>query len=193
MAKNKLRPDDLTQADINQITIEIREQTADPNDARRLLEQFCTLYDLWGSEEFKPDQARKFEILLRHVSDSLHDYLTGNRKTLEAALGLKRKKARPKADPKIRIEMATEVLRLRLFEKNTYEEARERVSRKFGWVESIISEAWRAHKQDALICLRLERALENYPWTPDEVKRLTKIIGKEPWFISPEKSAIKPD
>lgn len=182
--KNKdINPEDLTQADINQIAFEIREQKAKPEDARRLLRQFCDFYDR--------DQTIPY-VLNMHFRDSFRVYLAG-KQNLESALGLKRKKARPKADPKIRTEMATEVLRLRFLEKVTHEDARERVSKKFGWVESIVSEAWKAHKQEALICLRLERVVDGKPWNSDEVKRLTKIFGKEPWFISPEKSATKPD
>ena len=77
MDKNDLQPDDLTQSDINQITIEIQEQTAEPEDARRMLHQFCRLYDLWKNGDFVPDQARQFEILLRHLRDSLNNYLNG--------------------------------------------------------------------------------------------------------------------
>lgn len=128
MENKDFPPDDLTPADINQIAFEIREQTADPEDARRLLSQFCDFYD---QDKIIPYQ------LIMHFRDSFRVYLAGEQK-LESSLGLKRKKARPKADPKIRTQMAIELLRLRLIDKITHEDARERVSQKFGWVESII-------------------------------------------------------
>jgi len=178
MKNNALQPDELTQADIIQIAFEIREQTAEPEDAIRLLQHFCNLVD---RNKTIPDPLHK------HLRDSFRIYLAGEQK-LESALGLKRKRARPKADPKIRTVMATELLRLRLI-KVSHQDALNEVSEKFGWGVSVIGEAWNAHKQDALICLRLERTQDASAWTPDEITRLTEIFGKEPWILTPEKSA----
>jgi len=169
MKNNDLKPDDLTQADIIQIAFEIREQTAEPEDARRLLSQFCDFYDR--------NEAIPHELIM-HFRDSFRVHLAGEQK-LESALGLKRKKARPKADPKLRTVMATELLRLRLM-KMSHQDALQEVSEKLGGGVSVIGEAWNAHKQDALICLRLERTLDASAWTPDEITRLTEIYGKKP-------------
>lgn len=182
MKNNALQPDELTQADIIQIAFEIREQTADPEDARRLLSQFCDFYD--DRNETIPHE------LIMHLRDSFRSFLAGEQK-LESAFGLKRKRARPKADPKMRTLMAVELLRLRLI-KVSHQDALNEVSEKFGWGVSVIGEAWNAHKQDALICLRLERTLDASAWMPDEITRLTEIFGKEPWILAPEKSATKP-
>jgi len=105
---------------------------------------------------------------------------------MESAFGLKRGMGRPQADPEMRTLMATDLLRFRLMEKMSHEDARMRVSKEFGWVESVISEAWKGHKQDALKLLKIERIEGGCPWTADEEKRLIKIFSKEPWFLSPE-------
>jgi hypothetical protein len=179
MSENNMRPDDLTQAEVNLIACAVREQAAEPEEARRLLEHFCNLYDLWNGGKFeKEEQARQFEILLRHLRDSFIIHLKEDR-TLESALGLKRKKARPKADPNIRMQMAMEVLRLRL--KNlSHQDALVQVSKKFLWGESVIGEAWKEYKQDGVIMLSQERrkASDTYPWTPEEAEKLTKIYKK---------------
>ncbi|NIR48065.1 hypothetical protein GWO43_06445 [candidate division KSB1 bacterium] len=191
MENNELEENELSPADIFQITLDVREQAAEPDDARKLLQIFCELQELWTGNGLDKDNYRKFEFILQHFRDSFQSYLNGDRKTLEAALGLKRKKARPKADPQIRTEMAAEVLRLRL-KQISHQDALEEVSHKFGWGITVIGEAWAAHKQDALILLRLERALDSYPWSPDEFERLKVILGKEPWFLTSEKSRTKP-
>ena len=97
MSDDNIRANNLNSAEVNQIACEILDQTAKPEDARRLLSQFCDLYD-WGIYNFQGDQTRQFQLLLRYIQDSLRNYLNGNRKTLEAAFGLKMKKARPNAD-----------------------------------------------------------------------------------------------
>lgn len=183
MDDNNSKPEGLTRAEIHQIACRIRDQTATPEDAQQLLTQFC---DFWDRGATIPLE------LNRYLRDSFISYLEGNQ-NLESALGLKRKKARPRADPKLRTDMATQILKLRLMEDMSHEDAREKVSAKFGWGITIMNDAWKAHKQDALISLRLERASDGYPWTAEEVKGLTKILGKEPWFVSAEKLATKPD
>ena len=166
---------DLNSAEVNQIACEILDQTAKPEDARRLLSQFCDLYD-WGIDKFQEDQARQFEILLRHLRDSFISHLEEGQ-NLESALGLKGKMGRPKADPNIRMQMAKEVLKLRL-KSLSHQDALVQVSKKFGWVESVIGEAWKEYKQDGVILLRQERPSDAYPWTPEEVEKLTKIYKK---------------
>lgn len=180
MSDDNMRPNDLNSIEVNQIACEILDQTAKPEDARRLLSQFCNLYDLWGGGKFeKEDRARQFELLLRYIRDSLRNYLNGNRKTLEAALGLKKKKARPNADPNRQMQMAKEVLKRRL--KNlSHQEALEEVANKFKCGETIVGTAWKECKQDGMILLNQERKKKSnaYPWTPEEAKKLTKIYKK---------------
>lgn len=178
MSDDNIRANNLNSAEVNQIACEILDQTAKPEDARRLLSQFCDLYD-WGIYNFQGDQTRQFQLLLRYIQDSLRNYLNGNRKTLEAALGLKMKKARPNADPNRRMQMAKEVLRFRL-QNQSHQDALAKVAEKFNCGETIVGVAWKKYKQDGLILLSQERkeASDTYPWTPEEVKKLTKIYKK---------------
>jgi len=192
LENNDLELYDLSPNEILEIASEIREQTAKPDDARQILEHFCDLHDLWLTNRLNDDQSSQFKILLQHLRDSLHNYLSGNRKTLESALGLKRKKARPKADPEIRIDMAYEVLILRLT-KMSHQDALREVSEKFGWGITVISEAWATHKFDVLAKMRFERSANSRPWKPDEFKRLKEIFCKKPRVITSEKSRTKPE
>lgn len=171
------KPEKLTRAFINFIAWDIREGVASPEDARRLLECFCNAFD--DRESFPPE-------LLHHLRDAFRAFLDGE-KTIEAALGIARKTGRPKADPEMRGQMATEILRLRLFDGVSHQDALAIVSERFGWGETIVAEAWREHQQDAIVMIRLERALESYPWTPEEVQRLDEIFADKSWYLTPEK------
>lgn len=170
--------DKLTPATIFQIAWEIRDGEADPEDARRLLELFCECRD--GNHP--PG-------LIEHLRSAFSIYLKGER-TLESALGLARRKGRPKADPDMRQRMAAEILQHRLAGM-PHQECLTKVSEKFGWGETIVGEAWRDNQLDALILLRLERALDEYPWTANEVERLSEIFASAQWFIAPGKSQNK--
>lgn len=170
---------ELTPATILEIAYEARQGKADPDDARRVIEMFCASAD----SNFPPE-------LIGHLQASFREYLSGG-KTLEAALGLVRKKGRPDANENVRQSMAAAVLRNRL-DGMTHESSIAAVSDEFGWGESIIKEAWADNKQIALTLLRLERAEDGSHWTENERERLTKIFAKEPWFTPPEKSPIKP-
>ena len=109
--------------------------------------------------------------------------------TIESALGLRRKKGRPKADERLRIEMAAEVLRQRLAGVS-HQEALEEVSCVFGWGTTTVGEAWANHKFGALECLLVERRLEQAknhsapilldgnPWTEEEKDRMVKMFKK---------------
>jgi hypothetical protein len=178
-----MRPDDLTQAEVNLIACDVREQTAEPKDARRLLEHFCNLYDLWGEDKFKADQLRQFERLLEHLRDSLGNHLKDKTKSLESVFGLVRKKGRPKADQEHLLKMALELLKLRLIKKLSHEKARLRISEKNYCSIDVVDRAWKNDQQFALELLRDERP-DTCPWTPDETKRLIKMFKEKSWFKS---------
>ena len=91
------------------------------------------------------------------------------------------------------MRMAAEVIRLRLA-GSTLQDALADVSDQFRKAESVIGEAFAAHKSDGFTLLRLERALgsDSHVWTPEERSKLEDMFGKEPWFIAPEKSSNKP-
>ena len=183
MSDNNMRPDDLTQAEVNLIACDVREQTAEPKDARRLLEHFCNLYDLWGEDKFKADQARQFERLLEHLRDSLGNHLKDKTKSLESVFGLVREKGRPKADQEHLLKMALELLKLRLIKKLSHEKARLRISEKNYCSIDVVDRAWKNNQQFALELLRDERP-DTCPWTPDETKRLIKMFKEKSWFKS---------
>ncbi|MGD8617301.1 MAG: hypothetical protein PVI91_16825 [Gammaproteobacteria bacterium] len=167
----------LTRAAINQIAWEIREGDAEPEQARQLLGHFC---DLVESRQLVPPE------LLTYMKDAMRAYLAGE-KTLESALGLARKRGRPKADQQTRIQMAAEVLRCRLGGMS-HQDSLSEVAKNFNKAESVIGEAWADWAQDGLFLLRIERSLDQYPWTPEEVEKLTDIFHDKSWFVAPGKS-----
>lgn len=175
--------DRLTPAAIFQIVGDVKDRKADPQDAKQLLAHFCDCYD--RREPIPPE-------LLMHLRDSFSAYLSG-RQSIESALGLARRTGRPNADPEMRIAMATEVLRMRLENRTAHQEALAQVSEKFGWGITIVSEAWAAHRLDAVLMLRLERQMDSCPWSDDERERLLEIFEGVPGFIPSGKSANKPE
>ena len=51
-------------------------------------------------------------------------------------------------------------------------------SEKFHRESSVIGEAWAAHKQDALLSVRVERGFDKDPWTEWEKRLLSEIFSK---------------
>ncbi len=166
----------LSRAGIHQIAWQVRDDEANPEDAKKLIEQFIDHFD--RRDPLPPE-------LLRYVRDSFDAYLCGDRKTLDRAFGLKRKRGRPKADEFDQIAMAAEVLRSRL-SGATHQHALSVASRICHRSESVIGEAWTAHQQNGLVQLRLERNHDRYPWSTEEIERLTEIFGAKGWFLTPE-------
>jgi len=168
---------DLTPTKIFQITQNIREGSADPEDAKCLMELFCYFVNKAGNPTkelfgYRPDELMPKE-LLWHFKDAFNAILNGE-KTPERALGLTRKKARPKADPEIRANMAHKVLQLRL-NGISHQEALQQTSEKFGWGVTIIGEAWAQNKFEGMLKERFERPKNNL-WTEEEKKILYKIF-----------------
>ena len=157
--------------DIFMTAWEVRAGTAEPTAARQLLEYFCTCVD---------NGQRVPKELSKHLRDSFRCYLDG--KTIDAALGLAKKKGRPSPD---NTKMAVEVLRSRLA-GNSHQVALEIVAESFKCVDSTVGEAWRKHNGDALLILRLEREKDNYPWNEKEIEELTNIYKNQEWFYAPK-------
>ena len=173
---------DSTSVDIFQIAQKIQDGTADPEEARRLMRLFCYFVDnelkrtkqpkeLFG---YQPDEQVPKE-LLWHFSDAFKAILDEGKTPLRA-LGLTRRKSRPKADPKIRVNMAHEVLRLRLG-GTSHQDALQQAADKFGWGVTIIGEAWKQNKFEAMLKERFERP-DNHPWTDEEKNKLCEIFKK---------------
>ena len=171
----------LSRATIHQIAWQIRDDEADPADAKKLLREVVRYLE--QSDASPPE-------LERHLRDSLARYLSGECPSLDRAFGLTRKSGRPKADEYDRIEMAAEVLRARIAGA-THQDALRIAGDRCHKSESVIGEAWAAHKFNGLIMLRVERDHDRYPWSAEEVEKLTEILGKDPWFLAPENSPNK--
>jgi hypothetical protein len=173
--------EELTHAAIWHIAWDVREGKANPVEANLLLEKFCNEFDsgMFNSGNLTQDY------LLRHLRDAFRAYLNKG-KTIESALGLVKKKGRPKADEQVRMQMAAEVLRHRMAGVS-HQEALSNVSARFGWGETIIAEAWVAWQFEAIILLRIERTGDDFPWTSTEIQKLDEIFGGKPWYGIPEK------
>jgi hypothetical protein len=159
----------LTDSRMNLIAFDIRNGIAKPEDAKRLLEHFCELVD-----RGKPVPSR----LLEHLREAFQAFLD-DAKTLDRALGVKRKKGRPPADEIIRAQMAAEVMRCRLAGK-THEQALITTVQRFGWVESVISEAWAKYRGLGLDRILVERQNLNPKFTDKEKERLRDMLHTMP-------------
>ncbi len=144
----------------------------DPDNARLLLERYCHAFD--NQEEIP------YELFL-YLRNSFRRYLDKEVNKMDVALGLLKKKGRPKADSQVRINMATEVLRSRLQGKS-HQDALYNASEKLKCCETTVGEAWAAWKQTAIIQIRMERPTDKYPWTKEEIERVDKIFSKESWY-----------
>ena len=167
----------LTPTNIFQIAQNIQAGSASPDDANCLMELFCYFVNKEGKPTkelfgYRPDELMPKE-LLWHFRDAFKDILD-KEKTPERALGLTRKKARPKADPEIRVSMAHEILRLRL-KGISHQEALQQTAEKFGRGVTIIGEAWVQNKFEAMLKERFERP-DNNPWKDEEKNILCEMF-----------------
>lgn len=173
----------LTPREIIDIAWDVIDGKAGKADAENLLALFCDCVD---NRQPVPRE------LAVHLRDSFRRYLAGE-KAIDAALGLVKKKGRPKADQELPIKMAAEVLRLRM-RKTSHEGALANVAGKFNCGITAVSDAWRKHPQDAIIRIRLERHLDKFPWTAREMAMLDSIFAEKSWYIGTSgKSVIKPE
>jgi hypothetical protein len=138
----------LTPVEILMIASKVREGKANASEARRLLEMYCYCFD---AEIPFP------RWLLLHLRDSFRCYLDHKKRGIEFALGLKRKKGRPNASEQVQIQIATDVMRLRL-QGVLHQEALEQVAQCRGYSESVIGHAYGTYRLSAVAVLRNERA-----------------------------------
>ena len=183
---SKTNPQDrLTLSRINQMAFAARDGEANHDDARILLTLFCRCIEQGTISAHNPAADR----LLEHVRGAFQAYLEDKR-GIEAALGLTRKKGRPaarrnEADDDMRVRMATEVLCRRL-EGTSHQDALAATAEKFGWSETIVSTAWKDFQLSAIALLQI--SLGARPFTVPERERLTEIFGNNDWFIASGKS-----
>jgi len=158
-------PKFLTLEQIGRIAYDVEHGTAKPDDVRHLLADFCA-YTKAG-HRCPPPQ------LLDYLSSAFQRYLDGSC-TLEAALGLKRKRGHPKADEQDRIQMAAEILRQRLAGKS-----HQSALRKIGYATSVLGEAWRDYRLEAIAVVENERRKQGCGSWSEQEKRLLKSVLKD--------------
>jgi hypothetical protein len=156
---------DLTRSQRDHVPFDVRDGIANPDDARALLAWFCHRVEY---------NLPIPQTLLEHLRAGFSSYLDGS-KTLDAALGLARKRARPRsADLDMRRQMAKAVLLHRLG-GSRHQDALAIVAKRFGWVESVVGEAWRDYRLTAVILANNERIV---PWTPEQKRILDDVQDK---------------
>lgn len=147
---------------INQIAFEVRDGEAKPEDARLLMKAFC-------------DSAEQGAIpnrLITHLRDVFRRHLdTGC--TIDAALGLTRKKGAPKIEEQRSIELAAAVLRARLAGES-HQEALDTAAENCGSNKTAMGEAWKKNRMAAVAIVHNERP-EGF--SEDEKSKLEEILN----------------
>jgi hypothetical protein len=157
-----------------QIAFAARDGTTNRGDVCEALKLFC---GCTRAKEPIPLQ------LIRFVAESFGRYLgfkdnygpdERSAKSLDSAFGLLRRKGRPGADDKVRMEIAAAVLRLRL-RGIPHQEALACVAEAYGWGITLTGKAFRDHLASAVALLRIER-----PFTLEENLRLEVVLRHQP-------------
>jgi hypothetical protein len=179
---------ELTLSKVNLMAFAAQEGRARRSEAKLLLALFCQCVEGGDISARSPGADR----LLEHVRESLRAYLngkrTGNRDhktsigeikiaTIESAFGLARRRGQPKADEHSRMQMAAAVVRQRLT-GISHQEAVEKVAEEFGKAESIVGDAFSAHRCSGVVMARLDRA-DDPAWSDTEIRVLRIILGHE--------------
>tara|TARA_R110000822_G_scaffold109902_1_gene239887 strand:+ start:481 stop:915 length:435 start_codon:yes stop_codon:yes gene_type:complete len=140
----------MTPGEIKDLIDAIYHGTADPDDAKKLLKLFCDCID---NSEPIPDDILGF---LKHAFTSV---LT-EEKTLDKALGLKRKRGTPRRDEEKDTLVALQFLKL-LNSGEPHVSARLILAEKLFISEGQIKKCWANYEEEARLLLRIENYLEN--------------------------------
>jgi hypothetical protein len=140
----------MTPGEIKDLIDAIYHGTADPNDAKKLLKLFC---DCLAKSEPVPNDILGF---LKHAFTSV---LT-EEKTLDKALGLKRKRGTPRRDEEKDTLVALQFLKL-LNSGEPHVSARLILAEKLFISEGQIKKCWANYEEEARLLLRIENYLEN--------------------------------
>jgi hypothetical protein len=150
-------------AEFNQIAFQVRDGEAMPEGARLLMKLFCESVEQGAI----PDR------LIMYVRDGFRRHLdTGC--SINAALGLARKKGAPKISDQRGIELAAAVLRARLAGES-HQEALEIAADKCGSNKTTAGKAWGKHRIAAVAVMRNERP-EGF--SEDEKRKLEGILKR---------------
>ena len=166
----------LSERDCYHLAWDIRDGRATPDEARLVLEYFCTQFEM---QETVPPW------LLTHLRDCFKSYLSGDR-TIHSSLGLSRpRRGRPKnaeTNPNRTREIAASVLEHRVAGLSL-QDAASKVSELYNMSSDRVREVWRHNKNEALMALRVRRESDRNTWKAAELRRLKKLFPQEPWHI----------
>ena len=160
----------------------VRDGTPDPGETQQLLEEFVRC--VTASEPVPP-------AIMEYLGDAFRSYLAdspaaGSSRVLVQALGLMHKTAgNPGASAERALVIAIEVLRGRMAGQS-HESALLAAGEKWGCGKTKASSAWSAHRADALLALRVERAAWGPDWTQRELTQLRSIFRHTPDLIPPK-------
>jgi hypothetical protein len=160
----------LSNPDIHRIALSIAENEFNPDDARRLLEQFVF-------EAYRHTTSGGISReLITYLRDAFQAHLE-NGQPLLATLGLEKTKGRPKANAQQLIQWALFILERRL-EGVTHDEAVHLACKQFSKSQTPISDAWAKHRNEALRDLTLKRRREGVVplFAPEEYAVLRKTF-----------------
>ena len=141
----------MTPGEIKDLIDSIYHGNANPNDAKELLQIFCDCLD--KSEPVPNDIL----IFLKHAFTAV---LT-EEKTLDKALGLKRKRGTPKRDEEKDTLVALQFLKLKNAGE-TYLSSTISLAEKLNISEGHVKKCWNRYRDDAMLLLRIEQHLENH-------------------------------
>lgn len=179
--------EELTRSVINLINWDIREGNPDPVQSRRVLQYFMEYTD--NDRVSLPREV--FDFLRMGIAAYLANPRDG---VLERALGLRKKRNRPKEMERRNHQIAWDVLRERL-KGSALRHACIEVASKYHIGDNKISDIWAKHKGDVLCFESMNRVLDSENrkalWSEPEVARLKKIYGAG-IIDAPPKSPDKP-
>ena len=140
----------MTPGEIKDLIDCIYHGTANPNDAKELLQLFCDCID---NSEPIPDDIL---IFLKHAFTSI----INEEKTANRALGLQRKRGTPRRDEKKDKLIALQFLKL-LNSGEPHVSARLILAERFFISEGQVKKCWANYEEEARLLLRIENYLEN--------------------------------
>lgn len=181
--------DEVSPATINNVAYDIRENRADPDDVRRVLNYFCLLVE--EGEEL-PFELREL------LKDGFRAYLDGPAISVDQGLGLTRTgRGRRPVDEIDQSILAAEYLESRIAGASDFD-AKEDVATQNVCGKTKVGYAWKDFKGQAVPiaqCLRSYRGEQ--PFTDDEWQRIGRIYEKNfaemnKWF-SQQPPTIAPE
>ena len=160
----------MSDVEVFRIAGDLRSGNGQPEQAKSLIAQFVAA----AYTEDGPSN-----MLITFVRDALAEYLA-ERVSMEVAFNLKQgRRGKPSAGRARHIAMAKEILRCRVVDGKTFEEAVESACNLFRAGRTVVSETFEKYKTDALRELSSASAQDLDPRSEIQRQRLAAIF---PWF-----------